>query len=69
MRGVFEKRKSSFTYGTLKGLSVMKMKKKSLESVVTSISRLVDMEYEPRNGELNNIHQRLTKGRRSWMQL
>ena len=74
MRGVFEKRKSSltimsvasFTYGTLKGLSIMKMKKKSLESVVTSISRLVDMEYEPRNGELNNIHQRLTKGRKEF---
>ncbi len=44
----------------------MRMKKKDSGNVIEAISRLVDMEYEPRNGELNNIHRRLMKGRKEF---
>lgn len=46
----------------------MKIRKKSMESAVNSISRLVNMQYDPSNGELNNIHQRLIKGRKNFEQ-
>ena len=46
----------------------MIMKKRQSENVMQSISRLVDMEYEPRNGEWNLIHQRLVKGRKEFEQ-
>ena len=46
----------------------MKMRKRGSNSVVNSISRLVDMQYDPANGELNNIHQRLMKGRKEFEQ-
>lgn len=44
------------------------IKRKKLGNVIQSISGLMDMEYEPRNGELNNIHQRLIKGRKEFEQ-
>lgn len=40
----------------------MKLGKKT-SAAIDSISRLVDMQYEPENGELNNIHQRLMDGK------
>lgn len=46
----------------------MKIRKKGSNSVVNSISRLVEMQYDPANGELNNIHQRLMKGRKEFEQ-
>lgn len=44
----------------------MSAKKRKLDNAIQSISRLVDMEYEPNNGALNNIHQRLMKGRKEF---
>ncbi len=35
---------------------------------IESISKLVEMNYNPRNGELNNIHQRLINGRKEFAQ-
>lgn len=46
----------------------MKLMKKSSNSAIHSISRLVEMSYDPANGELNNIHQRLMKGRKEFEQ-
>ncbi len=46
----------------------MKLRKKASNNAINSISRLVDMQYEPANGELNNIHQRLMKGRNEFEQ-
>lgn len=46
----------------------MKIIKKSVNSAVYSISRLIEMSYDPANGELNNIHQRLMKGRKKFEQ-
>lgn len=47
---------------------VMKIRRKGMNSAVNSISRLVDMQYDPANGELNDIHQRLMKGRKEFEQ-
>lgn len=47
---------------------VMKMRKKNVISAVNSISKLVDMQYDPSNGELNSIHRRLMKGRKEFEQ-
>lgn len=47
---------------------MMKTRKKRSEIAIESISRLVDMEYEPANGELNHIHKRLTDGRKEFEQ-
>lgn len=46
----------------------MKIRKKGMDSAVNSISRLTEMQYDPANGELNSIHQRLTKGRKEFEQ-
>lgn len=46
----------------------MKLGKKNSSRVIESISNLVDIEYEPANGELNNIHQRLINGRKEFEQ-
>lgn len=46
----------------------MRMGKKSSKIAIDSISRLVDMEYEPANGGLNEIHQRLMNGRKEFEQ-
>lgn len=46
----------------------MKLRKKKTETAVEAISRLVDMEYEPGNGELNQIHKRLMDGRKEFEQ-
>ena len=46
----------------------MRLKRRTFPAVITSVSRLVDMPYEPQNGELNNIHQRLMKGRKEFEQ-
>lgn len=46
----------------------MKIRRKGMNSAVNSISRLIDMQYDPTNGELNNIHQRLMKGRKEFEQ-
>lgn len=46
----------------------MKMRKKASNTAVESISKLVEMHYDPRNGELNNIHQRLMNGRQKFEQ-
>lgn len=44
----------------------MKMRKKFSSIAVESVSRLTDMQYEPANGELNNIHKRLSEGRKEF---
>ena len=41
----------------------MKIRRKSFNSAVESISKLIDMQYTPASGELNNIHRRLMAGR------
>lgn len=41
----------------------MKIRKKGTLTAIESISRLVPMNYDTRNGALNDIHQRLMKGR------
>ena len=41
----------------------MKIRKKGALTAIESISRLVPMNYDIRNGALNDIHQRLLKGR------
>lgn len=41
-------------------------KKKKINSAVAAISELVDMQYEPEYGELNNIHKRLVEGRKDF---
>lgn len=46
----------------------MTLRKKALNNAIESISKLVDMQYESSNGELNNIHQRLVKGRKEFGQ-
>ena len=46
----------------------MKLRKKAYHTAISAISRLVDMPYEPGNGELNNIHQRLMGGRKEFEQ-
>ncbi len=46
----------------------MKIRKKSFNSAVESISKLIDMQYIPANGELNNIHRRLLTGREAFEQ-
>ena len=46
----------------------MRLKRKAYPAAIASVSRLVDMPYEPENGELNNIHQRLMKGRNEFEQ-
>lgn len=44
----------------------MIFKKNTSNTAIESISQLVDMPYEPKNGELNNIHKRLINGRREF---
>ncbi len=44
----------------------MKFGRKGFHTAVASISSLVDMQYEPENGELNNIHKRLMDGRKEF---
>lgn len=44
----------------------MKIRKKTSNAAIESISKLVEMSYDPRNGELNNIHQRLINGRKEF---
>lgn len=46
----------------------MRLGKKASNTAIESISKLVDMQYEPANGELNNIHQRLMSGRKEFEQ-
>ncbi len=46
----------------------MKMRKKSSTAAVESISKLIDMQYDPANGELNSIHRRLMTGREAFEQ-
>ena len=46
----------------------MVLRKKALNAAIESISKLIDMQYESSNGELNNIHQRLVKGRKEFGQ-
>lgn len=46
----------------------MKFGKRHTNAALDSISRLVDMPYEPANKELNNIHQRLMNGRKHFEQ-
>ena len=47
---------------------MMKLRKRAAYAAVESISRLRDMQYVPENGELNQIHQRLTGGRKEFEQ-
>lgn len=44
----------------------MRFGKKGFHTAVASISGLVDMQYEPANGELNDIHKRLMGGRKEF---
>lgn len=46
----------------------MKIKKRYSDTAITSVSRLIDMQYDPSNGELNNIHRRLISGRTEFEQ-
>lgn len=46
----------------------MKIRKKALNATIDAISRLVEMEYEPQNQGLNDIHRRLMKGRSEFEQ-
>lgn len=49
-------------------MNIMQLKRKAYPAAIASISRLIDMPYEPKNGELNNIHQRLMTGRKEFEQ-
>lgn len=44
----------------------MMLRKKALNAAIESVSKLTDMQYESTNGELNNIHQRLMKGKKEF---
>lgn len=46
----------------------MRLGSKSSNIAIKSISQLVAMPYEPMNGELNDIHKRLMKGRKEFEQ-
>ena len=46
----------------------MKIRKKYFDPAIKSISSLTDMQYNPANGELNNIHKRLINGRKEFEQ-
>lgn len=46
----------------------MKIRKKSFNAAVESISKLIDMQYTPAGGELNSIHRRLMNGRDAFEQ-
>lgn len=46
----------------------MRLNAKYPNIAIRSVSRLIDMQYEPANGELNNIHKRLMKGRKEFEQ-
>lgn len=46
----------------------MKIRKKEANTAIASISRLEPMNYDARNGELNDIHKRLIKGRSEFEQ-
>lgn len=46
----------------------MIIRKKASRSAIEAISKLTDLSYRPENGELNNIHQRLLKGRTAFEQ-
>ena len=46
----------------------MRMRKRDSNVAIESISRLVEMQYQPTNGELNNIHKRLISGRKEFEQ-
>ena len=46
----------------------MRSRKKAFHTAIASISKLADMQYEPANGELNSIHQRLAAGRKEFEQ-
>ena len=46
----------------------MKIRRRSANSAVESISKLIDMQYNPANGELNSIHRRLMTGREAFEQ-
>lgn len=53
----------------MKGQITMRMRKRDSNVAIESISRLVEMQYQPTNGELNNIHKRLISGERSLSRL
>ncbi len=44
----------------------MKIRKRTFDTALNAVSRLVEMEYVPQNQELNDIHWRLMKGRRDF---
>ena len=46
----------------------MRLGKKNSDSTIKCISNLWEMTYEPENEELNHIHQRLVKGKKSFEQ-
>lgn len=46
----------------------MRFGKKGMNNIMDSISRLVDMPYEPANGEWNDVHKRLMNGRKKFEQ-
>ena len=46
----------------------MKMRKRASAHAMESVSRLMAMEYEPANEELNGIHRRLMNGRKEFEQ-
>ena len=52
----------------MKGQITMRMRKRDSNVAIESISRLVEMQYQPTNGELNNIHKRLISGRKEFEQ-
>ena len=46
----------------------MKIRKRTFDTALNAVSRLVEMEYVPQNQELNDIHRRLMKGRGAFEQ-
>lgn len=46
----------------------MKIRRKEANTAIASISKLVPMNYDARNGELNDIHKRLMNGRSEFEQ-
>lgn len=44
----------------------MKIRKRTFDTALNAVSRLVEMEYVPQNQELNDIHRRLMKGRKDF---
>ena len=43
--------------------------KNKINNMLSSLAKLEDMQYEPQNKELNDIHKRLVEGRKEFEQV